>query len=398
MTQVPGQAAIAGVVAVLALYVGDLLGDDRFAGSGNAAFTLGSALMAPSFAAFSRRRGRRPALVAAFIIGACGAAVAAFGGQMRWVWLLLVGMVMFGGAQAASLQGRFVAADLAEPGEGPRAIAAVVWLGTLGAVFGPVLAPLWKGLAPHVGLEPNVGPIAVASILALVAAAIVWWRLRPDPLAVIGGIDPRASRVQPIKSVKRSWVVIRRSPMVQLGLASMIVVQSAMVAVMTMTPPHMRDHHQAGSSPYVIAVHIAGMYGMAPWVGRFVERIRPDRAVMVAGVVLACGTAGAVLAGYHRPLIFVGLFLLGLGWNIGLIAGSALVTSSVALDERVELQGTADLMMSFCGGCAAFGSGFIKRAWGFHLLANGTSVAALALAIFAGMMVVSYREGAYSAR
>ena len=129
------------------------------------------------------------------------------------------------------------------------------------------------------------------------------------------------------------------------------------------------------------------MYGMAPWVGRFVERVHPDRAVMVAGVVLASGTAGAVLAGYHRPLIFVGLFLLGLGWNIGLIAGSSLVSSSVALDERVELQGTADLMMSFCGGCAAFGSGFIKRAWGFHLLANGTSVAALTLAVFAGWMV-----------
>ena len=41
LAQVPGQAAIAGVVAVLALFVGDLLGDDRFAGSGNAAFTLG---------------------------------------------------------------------------------------------------------------------------------------------------------------------------------------------------------------------------------------------------------------------------------------------------------------------------------------------------------------------
>ncbi len=40
LAQVPGQAAIAGVVAVLALFVGDLLGDDRFAGSGNGAFTL----------------------------------------------------------------------------------------------------------------------------------------------------------------------------------------------------------------------------------------------------------------------------------------------------------------------------------------------------------------------
>ena len=387
LAQVPGQAAIAGVVAVLALFVGDLLGDDRLAGSGNAAFTFGAALMAPSFAAFSTRRGRRPALIAAFTIGACGAGVAAFGGQMRWVWLLLVGMVLFGGVQTASLQGRFVAADLAEPGEGPRAIAAVVWLGTLGAIFGPILTPLWKRLAPHFGLDPSVGPIAFAAIMALVAAAIISYRLRPDPLAVTGSIDPTASRVQPIKSVKRSWVVIQRSRMVQLGLASMIVAQASMVAVMTMTPPHMRDHHQAGSSPYVIAVHIAGMYGLAPWVGRFVERIRPDRAVMVAGVVLASGTAGAVLAGYHRPLIFVGLFLLGLGWNIGIISGSALV-STVGISERVEVQGTADLMMSFCGGVAAFGSGFIKRAWGFHLLANATSLVALGLAVVAGTMVI----------
>lgn len=398
LAQVPGQAAIAGVVAVLALFVGDLLGDDRFAGSGNAAFTLGAALMAPSFSALSRRRGRRPAMTSALIIGACGAAVAAFGGQMRWVWLLLVGMVLFGGSQAASLQGRFVAADLAEPGEGPRAIAAVVWLGTLGAVFGPVLTPQWKRLAPHLGLDPSVGPMAFAAVLSLLAASIVWFRLRPDPLMVIGGIDSSASRAQPIRSVRRSWVVIRRSRLVQLGLASMITAQAAMVAVMTMTPPHMRDHHQAGSSAYVIAVHIAGMYGLAPWVGRFVERVRPDRAVVVAGVVLSTGTAAAVLAGYQRPLLFIGLFLLGLGWNIGLIAGSSLVSGSVAAEDRVEVQGTADLMMSFCGGCAAFGSGFVKRAWGFHLLANGASIAALALALYAMTMVVSYREGAYSVR
>jgi predicted MFS family arabinose efflux permease len=386
------------VVAVLALFVGDLLGDDRFAGSGGAAFTLGSAFMAPSFAAISRRRGRRPALAGAFAIGACGAAIGALGGELRWVWLLLVGMVLFGGTQAASLQGRFVAADLAQPGQGAAAIAAVVWIGTLGAVFGPILTPLWKRVATNIGMEPNAGPIAMAAVLSMCAASIVWLRLRPDPLEVLGGIDPTASRTQPVQSVRRSWVVIRRSRMVQLGMLSMIVVQTVMVSVMTMTPPHMRDHHQATSSAYVIALHIAGMYGLAPWVGRFVQRVRADRAVMIAGVVEACGTAASVLAGYHRPLIFVGLFLLGLGWNIGLIGGSALVTGAVSVHERVEVQGTSDLLMSFCGGCAAFGSGFIKRAWGFHLLANAASLGALALAMYAGTLVFSSREGVYSIR
>ncbi len=114
-------------------------------------------------------------------------------------------------SQAASLQGRFVAADLAEPGEGPSAIAAVVWLGTLGPCSVRCLTPLWKRVAVHMGLDPSVGPIVFAAVLSLVAAAIIWFRLRPDPLAVNGGIDPTASRSQPIKSVKRSWVVIDAS-------------------------------------------------------------------------------------------------------------------------------------------------------------------------------------------
>ena len=76
-------------VAVLALFVGDLLGDDRFAGSGSAAFTLASA-DAPSFVVAHMRRqdgGRAGDRVR---VGACGSAVAASAGRcdgcpvVRW--------------------------------------------------------------------------------------------------------------------------------------------------------------------------------------------------------------------------------------------------------------------------------------------------------------------------
>jgi hypothetical protein len=40
---------------------------------------------------------------------------------------------------------------------------------------------------------------------------------------------------------------------------------------------------------------------------------------------------------------------------------------------RVEVQGTSDLTMSLCGAVAAFGSGFVKESFGFHLLANGAA-------------------------
>jgi hypothetical protein len=72
MAQVPGQAAVAGSVAVVSLLASDLLGSDRLAGLGGAAFTLGAAIAAVPLAATMRRRGRRPGLVVAFAIVVVG--------------------------------------------------------------------------------------------------------------------------------------------------------------------------------------------------------------------------------------------------------------------------------------------------------------------------------------
>lgn len=393
--QVPGQAAVAGVVAVGALLARDLLhGSDRFAGSGAAAFTFGSALLAVPLSAFMRRNGRRPGLMFAFGLGAIGALVAALGGQLRAFPLFLLGMLCFGGAQAATLQGRYVAADLATEHDRAKAIASVVVVGTLGAIFGPILAPLEKRVGVAIGLDEFIGPFLFASLFLLVSLSIISRSLRPDPLEVNGQLDPHAERVRPSQQVRISAGVIRRSPLAPLGLAAMVASQTAMVAVMTMTPSHMKDHGNADLSAYVIALHIAGMYAFAPFVGRFVTHIGQVPAVMVGSVVLGLGTVVSTLAGYVPALIFAGLFLLGIGWNIGLIAGSSMLTGAVPPDSRVEVQGTADLTMSFCGGLAAFASGFIKQAWGFHLLADAAT-------LLAGVLLVaafSYRGASYSTR
>ena len=377
--QVPGQAAVAGMVAVVTLLAGDLLGSDRLAGLGSASFTVGAALTSIPLAAYMRRRGRRRGLAAALALGAIGSAVAAFGGETRLFPVFLVGMVAFGAGQAATLQGRYVAADLAEPSKAGSAIAAIVWVGTLGAVFGPLLTPVEKALADSMGLEELVGPFVVASALFAVAATVISVRLRPDPLEVLGTIDPHAERVRPLLQVRRSASVIGSSANARLGLAAVAISQAAMVGVMTMTPPHMKDHDQGDLSAIVIAVHIVGMYGLAPVVGRQVDRLGANRAIRVGAVVLGCGTVSTVAAGYVPALMFVGLFFLGLGWSIGLIGGSALLTASVPESTRVEVQGTADLTMSLCGAVAAFGSGFVKESFGFHLLANGAAALAAAL-------------------
>jgi predicted MFS family arabinose efflux permease len=295
--------------------------------------------------------------------------------------LFLTGMFLLGSGQAATLQARYVAADLATDVDRARAIGAIVWIGTLGAVFGPLFTPLEKDFGELLGLDEFVGPFLFAGILFLVGAAAYSRMLHPDPLVVIGGIDPNAERARPIRQVRESLGVIRISPGAMLGIVAMAGSQAAMIAVMTMTPPHMKDHGHSDLSALVIAVHILGMFGLAPLVGRFVDRVGAIRAIQYGAVVIASGTVASVVAGYVPVMIFIGLFRLGLGRNLGLIGGTALLTAAVPEKSRVLAQGTGDLTLSLSGAAAAFSSGFVKDAAGFHSLANlATALAACVLA------------------
>ena len=232
-------------------------------------------------------------------------------------------------------------------------------------------------------MDELVGPFVFAGAFFLVAATVMWVRLRPDPLAVVGGIDPHAERTRMLRVVRSSAGVIWASPGARLGLAAMAASQAAMVGVMTMTPPHMKDHGHADLSAFVIALHIVGMYGLAPLVGRVVDRRGPVRAIQVGAVILGTGTISTVLAGYVPVLMFVGLFLLGLGWSFGLIGGTTILSASVPEASRVEVQGTGDLTLSLCGAAAALSSGFVKASFGFHLLADGATALAAALLVLA---------------
>lgn len=382
LSQVPGQAAVAGMIAVVSLLARDMLGSDRLAGFGSAAFTVGIALSSIPLAATMRRRGRRIGLVQMLLLGAIGALVAGLGGQVGLFPVFVVGMLFFGAGHAATLQQRYVAADLAAPSEAATSIAAIVWVGTLGAVFGPLLTPVARDVAGAMGLDELVGPFLFALVFYVLAALILWFRLRPDPLVVLGTIEPDAERARPLKQVRGSISVIAASSAARLGLAAMAISQAAMVGVMTMTPPHMEDHGHDDLSAYVIAAHILGMYGLAPVVGRLVDRVGAVRAVQMGAVVLGSGTIASVVAGYVPALMFIGLFLLGLGWNIGLIGGTTLLTGGVPTESRVEVQGTGDLTMASCGAVAAFASGFVKDSFGFHLLANSATTAAALLLVF----------------
>lgn len=375
-----GYAGFVAVGTVTALLASEIVGGDGLAGMPVAAATLGAALVAAPLALRSRRRGRRRGLWLGYLIGTIGAAAAAVFGEAGLFWPLVIALFFFGAGNASNLQNRFAAADLADEEHRARSIALVVWVGTIGAVLGPAAALWVNRIGTAAGFGDWVSPLGLGVIGFGLAGLVIATRLRPDPLEIVGGVDPNTPSRNPFQGMRHSWSIVWRNRMARLAIGAMALSQGAMVAVMTMTPLHMKDHGHAELSTLVIAAHVFGMFGLAPLLGRWADRNGRLPALKVGAVVLGIGTVASVIAGYVPLLMFVGLFLLGVGWNFAFIAGSALLTESLPLTERVSAQGLSDVLIRLVGAAAALSSGFIKAAVGFHWLAN--------LATLAGILVL----------
>jgi MFS family permease len=102
----------------------------------------------------------------------------------------------------------------------------------------------------------------------------------------------------------------------------MVISQAAMVAVMTMTPVHMRLHDHEQLSHYVISMHIAGMFAFSPLVGRFADRFGRDTTLLVGGDPRRIDGAQRRCRATVQLDPVPALFALGVGWNFGLIGGS----------------------------------------------------------------------------
>lgn len=354
--------------AVAVLIIEDMLGSSRWAGLSTVAITAGTVVSAGVISSYMERRGRRPGLVLGYGVAVLGGALALVGAQVSSIALFLTGLLLAGIGVGANNLARYAAADLAPPEAKAKAIGFIVFASALGAVGGPALVGLADDIGQSVGLNPNVGPNGATMIFFACSALIVWVSLRPDPLVLSGGVA--ASATSPRRGLGAAWGVIGQYPLARLALLSLVVSQAVMVGVMAMTPLHMRAHdHEIGMIGLVISAHTAGMFAFAPFAGWVSDRSGRVRAISIGAATLALATAVTALAG-EAPLLlmFPGLFLLGLGWSFGMVAGSALLTESVPDHDRVVVQGAADLLAGLVSGVAALASGVVLDMAGFHIL------------------------------
>lgn len=279
--------------------------------------------------------------------------------------LFVASLLFYGAAFSTNLQARYAGADLARPEARATAVSIVLVATTVGAVIAPNLTEVTGDWAAQIDLPRLAGPFALSAIVLAIASILLTALLRPDPLLTARelALDAPASDDALDEGDPRG---------VRVAVAVMVVTQIVMVAIMTMTPIHMRDHgHTLSDTGMVISLHIAAMFLPSPITGIAVDRYGRRPMIAAAGIVLlAAGIVAAAAPADSMVLLSIALVLLGLGWNFGLIAGTALITDSVPLATRASTQGRADLLIALAGSAGGLSSGFIVA---------GTSYATLAL-------------------
>ncbi len=348
-------------LAVAPLAAEELTGGVTWSGLPGAVGIVGTALGAIAVTAALRRRDRRTGLSGGYLVGAVGAVLAAVALPAGSFLLLLVGALLFGIGNAATQLTRYVVAELHPADHRGRALGWIVWAGTLGGVIGPNLLGPAGAAAEAAGQPELLGPYLVGAA-AMAAVAIGYqFVLRPDPgtLAVeeIVGEDDDPAPLAP--SV---W----RLPVVQVAIVVMVTGQVVMVWLMSMTPVHIRE---AGGDlsriGLILSAHIVGMYALAPFAGWVEDRFGSLRAIAVALGTLASSAALAAVAPVGGLLMGVALFLLGLGWSFGFIAGSTMLARGTPADVRTAVQGRVETIVWLTSAGASLGAGLLLDAVGF---------------------------------
>lgn len=367
ISQVLGGAGLAAGVTVGALLAQQMLGSDGAAGLPTALFTLGSGLTAYLVGRITQRFGRRLGLGLGFTAGGVGAIGVVIAAVTPSVPLLFVALFVYGAGTATNLQARYAGTDLALPNQRATAVSIAMVSTTLGAVAGPNLVDPLGRFAEGLGLPALSGPFLLAGVAFLAAGLVMVILLRPDPFLVA-----REFRVDPIPVVdaQTSEATARPRNQVLVGATIMVLTQVAMVAIMTMTPVYMRHHgHSLGDVGLVIGVHIGAMFLPSLVTGMLVDRVgRVPMAIASGATLLTAGLCAAVAPADSLGLLILALALLGLGWNFGLISGTALLVDGTVPQTRARVQGNVDVLVALSGAGGGALSGMIMATTSFATL------------------------------
>lgn len=328
----------------LAGLAGHLLADDKaYATLPVTAYVLGTLVSTVPASMFMRRWGRK----AGFSIGAlCGLASSTFAVFAIFeanFWMFCLALFISGGYQAFAQYYRFAAADTASAHFRPTAISWVLAGGLVAAIAGPQIIIYTKTTFAPVLYAGSFAAIAIASTIAIGVLQLI--DIPKAPATAKDGTPPRPLRE------------ILRQKKLKISIFTGMVSYASMTFVMTATPLAMvACGHTVDSAAWAIQWHVLAMFAPSFITGKLITRFGREPVILTGLVLLAL--AGAVaLSGLAIWQFNLAMILLGVGWNLGYIGSTTLVTDCHRPEERNKVQAVNEFMVFGLVALASFASG-----------------------------------------
>ena len=339
------------VLVATAAIVGTMLAPDKgLATLPISIFVLGIWMGTLPMGMLARRLGRRNALQIGTGCGVLTGLICCVAVLQGSFFLFNVGAVFSGFYASAHQSYRFAAADTASDEFRPKAISWVLLGGIFAGVVGAQLVIATQNLwPPYLFAATYIGQ----SALALVAGGVLMFVNipKPPPRSLVGDGRPLSE--------------IAREPRFIVAVACGVAAYSMMNLVMTSAPLAMvMCNHSITDATLGLQWHVLGMYAPSFITGALITRFGLER-ITGLGFALIIVAAGIGIAGISLWHFWIGLALLGVGWNFAFIGATTMVTHCHRPNERNKVQAFNDFLVFGSMAIGSFSSGQLLASFGW---------------------------------
>jgi MFS family permease len=290
-----------------------------------------------------RSVGRRLGLITGASAGVLASLLCAYAISQSNFALFCIGSMLYGTSTAFSMQYRFVAAESVLPERAGQAISYVLLGGVGSALIGPQAAMAARSWWSQ---HEYAGSFALVGVMYAIGALVLANLRAPQRISTTVADDGPSIRE------------LMSQPILRTAVLAGAVAFGVMSFIMTAAPVSMHSvhHHSAQAITWTIQSHILAMYLPSLFSGTLVTRYG-ERAMMLYGSFLLAASAVVSLVGHGVPHYWIGLVLLGAGWNLLFTAGTALLATHYTGPERHRAQGINDFVVFTSQACVSFLAG-----------------------------------------
>lgn len=320
---------------------------------------LGSMSTAPILSQIMQKYGRKYGFLIGTFGGALGASLCAYALTLSSFSLFLCGSFCTGIYMSAHGFYRFAAVDSVSVSFRPKAISYVMAGGLISAVLGKFLVDL----TADAYVVPFVGVYMTIIAINIIGAVLFLFLKIPIP-----------AKPSPTEPKTRSYIELLKTPRIAVSIICGMVSYSLMSLVMTSTPLAVIGcGYSQFDATNVVMFHVLAMFIPSFFTGHLITRFGAEKIVFLGLFFL--GAAGlANLAGIDLMNFYIGLIILGIGWNFGFIGATTMLSNSHTPSEQGKVQGMNDMLVFGMVTLASLASGTLMNCSGGGPIEGWTAV------------------------